>query len=519
MDSPFTPYLVTCICAALVAVCSFKLLRRPKVSRVCLNKDRVLLRACNKLDHIPAVGQSSLLASYWFTKGLEVDLPRFVQEGYDKYKSGVFRVPNLTHWIVCLHRNDLDHVARVPENHLSFNQATESSFKTEYTLGMKMDDLHHLSLIRSHLTRNLSVLYADVRDEITAACDEFLNPKHDVKAISVLHVSLRIVCRANNRVFVGLPLCRDPDWLNLNINLPRAIMNEARILRFSPNFMVPLVSKFITNLSGRTSRRVSLLGPVVKDRLQHMEAEDVDWCDKRNKPNDVLQWWLDISEEKTCLPLLTRRMIIINFVAINVCSHISILSQVLLNLAENPQYIQELRDEVEAVVSKHGWTKEAIPEKRKVDSFLKETQRFEGISVLDLTRKAMRDVTLADGTFIPQGTILAFPMYAMHHDDAVYENPSIFEPFRFADMRNKEFEGSRHQMVTIAPDMLSFGLGVHACPARFFAATVLKTMLARIVMSYDVKLEDAKSRPSSLHVGFSIVPNPAAKVMFRNRVN
>ncbi|KAI6113328.1 cytochrome P450 [Pisolithus croceorrhizus] len=460
---------------------------------------------CSNCSH------SSLLASYLFTTGLEVDLARLVQEGYDRDKSAVFRVANLTHWVVCFPRSDLERVARASEDHLSFGHATGNLFKTEYTFGMKMNDFHHLSLSRSHLTRYLSVLYADVRDEIVVSCNELLDPKHNEwKATSAVHIALTIVSRTSNRIVVGLPLCRDPDWLN--INLPQAIVDEARTLRFFPNFMVPLVAKFVTNLSGRTSRGVTLLGPVIRERLQLMATEGTDWLDK---PNDLLQWWLDTSQE-TCPTLLTRHMINTNFVTVN--STANILSQVLLNLGENPKYAQELRDEVEAVVSEHGWTKEALSEMRKVDSFIKETQRFNGISVLDLMRKAVSDITLADGTFIPQGTSLAFPVYAMHHDDAVYQNPNVFEPFRFGRTGNKEVEDSRYQMVASAPDMLSFGLGRHACPGRFFAATVLKTTLAHIVMSYDVKLGD-KSRPDSLRLGISIVSNPAAKVMFRKRVN
>ncbi|KAI6150270.1 cytochrome P450 [Pisolithus tinctorius] len=485
MDSLFTPYLVTGICSALVVACSLGFLRRPN------------------LDHIPVVGHSSLLASYWFGKGLEVDHDRFVQEGYDKYKSGVFRVANLTHWIVCLHRSHLEYLARAPEDHLSFDHATNNLLKMEYTFGLKFNDNYQVSLVQSTLTRNLSVLYADVRDEIVAACNEYLDLKHNEwKAISVEHIALQIASRASNRMFVGFPLCRDPDWLDLNINIPHAIVAELKLLKFCPSFMLPLVAKVVTNLSGRTSRGVTLLGPVIKKRLQHMETEGTDWCDK---PNDFLQWCLDTKRE-TSLTSLTRRMIVINFGGIHTTS--STFSQALLNLAENPQHVQALRDEVELVVSNHGWTNEALSKMRKVDSFLKETLRFEGSSLLGLSRQAMSDITLADGTFIPRGTLLAFPAYAMHHDGAVYGNPKAFEPFRFADLQNEGSEGSRRQMVAVTPDLLSFGLGKHACPGRFFAATVLKTMLAHFVVSYDVKRKDDESVPNTLRMGDAIVPNP-----------
>ncbi|KAI6039993.1 cytochrome P450 [Pisolithus marmoratus] len=490
MDSLFMPYLVTGVCAAIVVACSFNLLRRPNLS------------------HIPVVGHSSLLASYWYTKGLEVDLARLAQEGFDKYRSGVFRVANLTHWVVYFHRSHLEQVARASEADFSAFHASDNSLKTEYTFGIKMDEPLQRLLIRSDLTRSLPNLYADVRDEIVAACNDLLNPKYNEwEAISVARVNLTIVCRATNRIFVGLPLCRDSDWIDLNF-----FCHLFNLLCFTMK-LDRLVAKFVTNLSGRTKRGIALTGSIIKERLQHMKEEGTDWC---NKPNDFLQWWLDTSQE-TCLTMVMRRLLAVNFPAIHSTS--TTFSEALLNLARNPHHIQELRDEVEAVVSEHGWTKGALSKMHKVDSFLKESQRFEGIGVFGFPRKAMSDITLADGTFIPQGTILSFPLYAMHHDDAVYENPHVFEPFRFADMRRKEFAGSKHHMVTVTPDMLAFGFGTHACPGRFFAATVLKTLLAHIVISYDVKLEDEKSRPNTLHLGRSILPNPAAKVMFRKRAN
>lgn len=56
-----------------------------------------------------------------------------------------------------------------------------------------------------------------------------------------------------------------------------------------------------------------------------------------------------------------------------------------------------------------------------------------------------------------------------------------------------------------------------ASPGRFFAAAELKTMLAHIVTTYDVKLEENTTRPRCLYIGSVIAPNSTAKVMFRKR--
>ena len=51
----------------------------------------------------------------------------------------------------------------------------------------------------------------------------------------------------------------------------------------------------------------------------------------------------------------------------------------LYRLATFPEYIQPLREEVETVVAQEGWTKQAMQRMRKVDSFLKECQRMDGL--------------------------------------------------------------------------------------------------------------------------------------------
>jgi len=56
-------------------------------------------------------------------------------------------------------------------------------------------------------------------------------------------------------------------------------------------------------------------------------------------------------------------------------------------------------------------------------------------------------------------------------------------------------------------------------PGRFFAATLLKSMLAHIILSYDMKLEDNATPPRSKYRGTTILANPTAKIMFRRRID
>jgi len=181
--------------------------------------------------------------------------------------------------------------------------------------------------------------------------------------------------------------------------------------------------------------------------------------------------------------------------------------------------MQPLREEVESIIATEGWSKGALAKMHRIDSFLKESQRMEGIASMTMARQAMKDFSFSDGTVIPKGTIVAVASRATHFDNDNYEHADMFDPFRFANVRSEDGEGVKHQFSSTNPEYLPFGHGQHACPGRFFAAIELKTMLAHIVVSYDVKLEDGATRPQSLRIGTANAANSSAKVMFRKRAH
>ena len=74
----------------------------------------------------------------------------------------------------------------------------------------------------------------------------------------------------------------------------------------------------------------------------------------------------------------------------------------------------------------------------------------------------LKDVTLSDGTFIPKGTLLAAATHATHHDEAVYPDAEVFDPFRFAHMREQAGESMKHQFVNTSLEYIPFGHGKHA---------------------------------------------------------
>ena len=53
-------------------------------------------------------------------------------------------------------------------------------------------------------------------------------------------------------------------------------------------------------------------------------------------------------------------------------------TQTFYRLLAHPEYIEPLRQEVESVVAKEGWTRAGMDQMHKIDSFVRETQRMDG---------------------------------------------------------------------------------------------------------------------------------------------
>lgn len=78
----------------------------------------------------------------------------------------------------------------------------------DWTFGTEvMRNPWHIPLIRSNLTRNLGVLFPDVREELMMAFDECIPPTEEWTAVPLLKTLRTIVSRTSNRIFVGAPTC------------------------------------------------------------------------------------------------------------------------------------------------------------------------------------------------------------------------------------------------------------------------------------------------------------------------
>jgi cytochrome P450 len=471
-----------------------------------------------QLDAIPTVGFSDPILSYFSALHFIFDGVRMLKEGYQKTRPGLFKIANFRRWMVLAAGSELiEDVRKAPDDVLSLIEPTIEFIQPEYTLDLlNINDQFHTDIIRSKLTRNIAVTFKEVREELIMAMDDFMPMSgNEWVKVPILETLQRVICRATNRIFVGAPLCRDYDYQTLNLTFAVNVVKFGLIISLFPEPLKPIVSRLLSNLPSQIQQEIEFIRPMVEERFTKMEEYGDEWDDK---PNDMLMWLM--SEAKgveRSVEGLARRLLTVNFAAIHSTS--LTFTQVLYRLLANPEYVEPLRQEVDAVIKEEGWTKAGIDKMHKIDSFLRETQRIDGLGLLAVSRLALRPFTFSNGVTVPAGTLVSIPASTTHTDERIYPNPDEFDGFRFAKLRESGEEDtmtSRYQTVSTSSEHLAFGIGRHTCPGRFFAVNEVKALFAHIVSTYDVKFEEGKGVPRELCIAGLRFPGNS-NVMFRTR--
>ncbi|KAJ6511236.1 cytochrome P450 [Mycena vulgaris] len=495
------PLLILSAVAAITISCiATALYGRPNVSRVA------------------AVGSTGLLSSYIDAFRFLANATSMVQQGYDKYPASVFRVPLLSRWdLVVGGAKLIAEMGLASEAELSSMEAVHETVQTDYTMGIDMRvNTFHLAAIRSGSTKNLAARFPDVHDEIACAFEDiFALEGTEWKLAPVLGNTIDIIARSTNRLFIGLPYCRNIEYLKFSVQNTVDIMVAAQVIGMLPVALRPILAPLISRRKRNLKIAIGYLGPLVEERIAMAQNHGPDW---EGKPNDLISWLLEAAApEQRTVPSIVTRVLSLNMAAIHTTS--LTFTHALYDLAAFPEYVPSMREEAARAVRDAGWSTAALDNMYKIDSFLRESQRFNGIHIVNMMRKVVKPegYTMGDGTYLPPGAFVSVAARAAQHDPEFYEEPYVFGGFRFAKMRETEGAAFRHHFVSPGVDYLGFGLGRHACPGRFMASATLKGMLAHVVLNYDVKLEVEGVRPEDKQFAGIRLPNMKGNVWIRRR--
>ncbi|THU98964.1 cytochrome P450 [Dendrothele bispora CBS 962.96] len=419
-----------------------------------------------KLKHIPTVGPDGILSSYVTVWKWIAESTKVVEEGYRLYPGRIFKIPSVDGWLIVLSSTKhVDDLRKASSEQLSSPDAVADILKIAYTIHPKIEiNPYHVDVTRHPLTRNISVKFGELQDELDVVIPEKIPLSDDWIEIHPWPAILQIIARSTNRFLLGPAICRDPDFSDLIINFALNVFKGARRINLFPKIFHPIVGRIFTGRRVALRRVRKLLKPIIEERLRMREEYGEDWEDK---PNDYIQWLIDAEQfappaQRSSMEDLCARVLAINFGAIHTTS--GAILTVLYRLASNPDVVEPLRNEIESAIRKEGTTKEAVAHTRLLDSFVKESARLNpgSSTAVGVRRKALKDFKFSDGTIVPAGSTIAVANWSILRDEEIYPGGAEFRPFRFAEMREEDGESTNHHFATVKPDWMFFGQGRHA---------------------------------------------------------
>ncbi len=290
---------------------------------------------------------------------------------------------------------------------------------------------------------------------------------------------------------------------------------------------VILPSSWITLLSLRRAKK--LIVPIIEERIK----EQISPSEGYEKPLDLLQYMIEGAEGDDRRPeRLAHLQLMVNLAGIHTTSQA--ITHAIHDLCEHQEYLAILGEEIEGVLQKDGgWQRDTYSKLHKLDSFLKESQRFAPPTLcmssppffkatrltlpVSFNRVVLQSLTLSSGIEIPAGTHFSVASRDILFDPEVTPNPETFDGLRYYRMRGEHPESHKHEFANVDGTNMNFGAGRYACPGRFFAAMELKLLLAHLLLKFDFRFPPGASRPPLLVIDEFVAPLPWAKVMVRRR--
>jgi cytochrome P450 len=353
----------------------------------------------------------------------------------------------------------------------------------------------------------------------------------DWQEICIRETNINLVARLSSRVFLGEELCRNEEWLKTAIDYTNHSGGAAIKLNLLPSFLRLPFSWFSNDckrVRNDLQKARDIINPVVEKRNQLKEQARAE-----GKPIptwiDVIEWADNERGAEPYDPAVAQ----LGFAAAAMHTTTDLLTQTLLHLANDPELITPLREEMLRVLSTEGWKRNALFNMKLLDSAIKEAQRWKPINmgklccirqcalstltknIVAMRRIALKDMTIPGGLTIRKGERIGIDAFNML-DPKIHTEPEKYDMYRFLRMRENPDYAIKGQLVSTSPDHLEFGHGVYACPGRFLAADEIKIALCYLLLKYDWKMAPGANLEYVVAAFFQNV-NPANKLLYKRR--
>ncbi|CAN8100048.1 unnamed protein product [Discula destructiva] len=418
----------------------------------------------------------------------------------------------------------LDEIRLMKESKLSSRSAQVGNLEPKYTgVEFLIHSNLHVKVLREKLIPELWKFVDMARVEMVHGWDLDVPEVNDWEAVNIEYVMRMLVARMTAKIFMGHPVCRDPEWLKISIDFSIDMFKTTFGLKMFPGWMYP-VAIYLLPQRWRAQRQLKKSQEFVAMLTdKHLQAQKLG----HEEEDTLLNWQIDhaLPSERE-IPEMAARQCVLTLASIHTTA--MTVSNIIYDLCANPEYFEPMVEELDEVFARLGgpnkkWgegnsSREWVAGLQKIDSLFVESQRQNPVILLNPQRLAKETVVFKDGTTIPEGTRLAFPMYDHHMDSSVHPEADKFDPLRSYRKRHQSPDQMHlFQAGQTSPNNLSFGYGNQACTGRQFAVAEIKLILGRLLHDYEFKLPDGKERPKIQYINENVFTDQSATVMMRKR--
>ncbi|KAI1084319.1 putative cytochrome P450 [Whalleya microplaca] len=457
---------------------------------------------------------------HWFKNG-----PRIIHEAYQKYPNIIYRLPSIDRPSIVLPARFLEEISKLPHSIASNSHATADFFVGTWTT-LDTDAFSHTTLetIRTQYISKIGQQVGPASDEANFAFGRYFSSYEDWTPVAPQPKIMRIVTQVVARTIAGKEVCRQPEWIESVIGYAQNVFTAAVYLKLVPEVMRPLVAVFTPYLYRIYSYRRKIrkiITPALNQRLFWRHQQPEFWAARlKSEEMNTADWLVEFSPPDEATPAtMAHRLTAVSFGASHTTSNH--ITNCLFELAADfDRWAPPLREEIDTILGPNAtnFTNADLSRMWKLDSFMKETQRFHPPAKLSVNRTLLAPYELSSGDQIPKGTHVSLAGVPMSMSEEYFPDATTFDGFRFERLRrdpNTQWSGL--QFTSSYAGSLHFGHGRQMCPGRFMGNLISKLMVIEFLKRYDLKLRKGESRPENIMFFDMDYPNPDYEVLFRDR--
>ncbi|KAE8370490.1 cytochrome P450 [Aspergillus caelatus] len=410
-------------------------------------------------------------------------------------------------------------LATQPEDILSHAKARDDADALGYIWPLfDVSALHSFSkVLQNDLTRNVTQTEKDILEEVQHIMDQLVSAADTWKEMNMVQAFERIMYQTTQRVYVGLPLCRETTYM-------RYVKGYARSLGTAMVFAAQLTPWPLRQATALLAglpvyyyvlRVRSYLSPLFKERMERRKAnggtkEDL----PEDGPGNLITWMsngvLSGVGPKSVSPneMVTWLGILVLLPTDNLWTTCTNVLLDLLSFASDHAYLHTIREEAKTVFASSRKSGKPVSHGlHHIDSAIRESLRMNSLSPRSLHRQVVRrrGVVLPDGQKVPVGTWLCVLSGNIQRDEDFYDDAQTYKPFRFVP-KLAESGGDKAPLLPLTNEKyLTFGYGRHACPGRWFSFQIMKIVIAYILLNYDIRPLD--KRPDNIKFADLNIPH------------